>query len=374
MSRTGLGRESGLSAAAITNVVAELLADGLVIEHEPGRGGSVGRPASNIALNDRGAHVLAVQIGAGTLQVAVADLGANLLAERHLQFPARREAASVVADAAELLRDAMTSSGVTPEQVLGIGVGAAGVVDRDQRVNVVSINAGWENIPIAELLEAALDLPTVVDHNVRAMAAAEARYGAGKEAESFLQIYARTGIGIGLILDSRPYRGGSIGSHEIGHMPVAGNTLLCTCGRHGCLETIVADAPVRERLQALGLIGEEDDWPQRWNDLLDQGDVAAFKVVEDLVAALAPAIVSTSELLNPQLVVLGGLLADIGDHLVGPLEARVRELIVPWSRDHVHIQITDHGDRSGLVGAATVALDHFLFGSPLVMPRKANQT
>lgn len=372
MHRSDLRDASGLSAAAVTNVVNDLLDDGLVVERADDGAGArrVGRPAATVSLAGEARHVVAVQIGAGTYQVGVCDLNGSLVASESATFPVREEADVVLADAADAVRRVIRRSGIDTDQLLGVGVGAAGVVDPTRRINLVSANAGWEDVPIADIFERELGIGTIIEHNVRAMAAAEVRYGLGAGYESLAFLYARTGLGLAFVFDGRPYRGGSMGSHEVGHIAVPGAEGRCSCGKTGCLETVVSDRAVLEELgDGLGTSAPGASWAEIWAAAILDGDAHAIEVRDRVVAALAPTIGTIVEMLNPQLIVLGGLLADAGPHIVDPLGDAVRERVTPWMRESVDIRATEFGPDSGLVGAGTIALDHFLFGAPIIQPR-----
>lgn len=373
MSRAQLATASGLSSPAVTNVVAELLAERLVCERSAPRAvnGSnrVGRPGIMVSLDLESRVVLAVQIGAGVLQVGVSDLGGELLASEMKHFAIGSDPADVLDTAAAMLRAALASSGKDVEQVLTIGVGAAGLVDRAQRINLNSPNLAWTNVPMADFFETEFGLPTVVDHNVRAMAMAEAAYGLGQGVESLAFIYIRTGVGAGLVLSGREYRGGTHGSVEFGHIRVVPNGRPCNCGGTGCLETVATDSILRQEVISAGLIdaSNEAEWvSQGLLAGIHHGDVAALRIRDALVDHLAAALIAVINLLNPEVIVVGGLLAELGDEILNPLRDVLPSQVLPIVRDAIRIERTSFDDRAGLVGAATVALASSVFGEPML--------
>lgn len=377
MTRPAISTVSGLSPAAVSNVVGQLIDDGFVADQptldQPTatRQRRVGRPATSVRLVAESKCVLALQVGAGTFQVGLCDLEANLLDSRAERFAVRRPADAVLGDAADALADIMGSTGRSPSDVLGIGVGAAGLVDRTGRHNVVAANSGWLNVPMADLLELRFGVPVTVDHNVRAMATGEARYGHGVETESLIFVYARTGLGLGLVLDGRPYRSGRLGSHEIGHLPIVGAQGQCSCGKQGCLETVVSDIALLDQLRLAGLTTADRVEPHvltAWMAAVDDGERAAVAVRDRFVEALSQGLAVVVELLDPHVIVLGGLLDDCRSILIEPLRRRTAARLTSWTRDGLRIEPTAFGPSSGLIGAATVALDAFLFGAPLREP------
>lgn len=377
MTRPAISAASGLSPAAVSNVVNQLIDDGFVADrpsrdqHVPTVQRPVGRPATTVRLVAESKCVLALQVGAGTFQVGLCDLEANLLDSRVERFAVRRPADEVLGDAADALADIMRSTGRKPADVLGLGVGAAGLVDRTGRHNVVAANSGWRNVPMADLLEFRLGVPVTVDHNVRAMATGEARYGHGVETESLIFVYARSGLGLGLVLDGRPYRAGRLGSHEIAHLPVVDAQGRCSCGKQGCLETVVSDIALLEQLRHAGITTAERLEPHvltAWMAAVADRDLAAVAVRDRFVDALSQGLAVVVELLDPHVIVVGGLLDDCRDILLEPLRRITAARLTSWTRDGLRLEATAFGSSIGLIGAATVALDAFLFGAPLREP------
>lgn len=380
MTRRQLSESSGLSSAAVTNVVAELLEAGLVIDvvPDPDSGSpKLGRPSTNVALAARRHFVLAAQIGAGVLQVGVVDMTSDVLASEQLDFRLPAQPEDVMALAVGMLRRVMSTSGVETSQVLGLGIGAAGLVDAAQRVNLSSQNLGWSDVHMADFFERALDIDVVVDHNVRAMALGEARYGAGQGLESLVFVYSRTGVGAGLILGGREYRGGTHGAAEIGHMRVVPGGVRCNCGGRGCLETVISDIAVKERMLSAGLLDAVPDrndhsWSRDLVDLVNAGDARAISIRDELVEYVASALLNIINLLNPQLIVLGGLLNELSPILIDALQSSIPVQVLPLLRDTIRIQPAHFGADAGMIGAATVALDRFVFGTPLLQAEHAH--
>ncbi len=384
MSRAKLAGASGLSPAAVTNVTADLFESGLVQEDlssppadEPAK---LGRPGTLVSLDHANNVVLCVQIGSGFLQVGVCNLEAKLLASESAKFELPTEPTPVLELAVEMLGRAMAAAGVELTQVLGLGVGAAGIVDKAQRINLSSNNLNWANVAMAEFFESALGVKVVLDHNVRAMAMGEVRYGAGRDLESLAFVYIRSGVGAGLVLGGTEYRGGTHGAVELGHVRVVPGGAACVCGGRGCLETVATDSVIRGQLLAT-VLGKDkasvdrvlgDDWAGWFVESVKAGNSQSIRVRDELVVNLASALLNIIHLLNPQRIVLGGLLSDIGEIVLEPLREVIPPQVMPLVRDSISIECATFGSEAGLIGAATVALDRYVFGSPILELGKAS--
>lgn len=375
LSRADLAARSGLSATTITKVVADLLNAGVVAEAGASLqrigGTRIGRPATDLALVPSAKAVVGVQVGVGTVQLAVCDLLARVRHQTALSFLPRATPDAVLQTILAALTTLLDDAGVDRGDVIGIGIGAPGPVDAAQRVNLLSINLGWRDVRFADHLEDALGIPTVVEHNVRAMAVAEARYGKGREVESLAFVYVRTGVGAGLVMDGQPYRGGTHGVTELGHLRVSAGDRPCPCGSIGCLETVASEGYLTERARGVAVVEPEGALASRLRQgtpclealhrSIDDGDPAALAIVGDAARHLGTGLANLVNLLSPQLIVIGGFFADAGEAGLQALRTAVRPQAFPLLRDAVQIEATSFGLSVGVVGAAAVALDRFFY-------------
>ncbi|MEO3856446.1 ROK family transcriptional regulator [Acrocarpospora sp. B8E8] len=358
--RIELARRLSVSPTTVTKVVARLLDRGVVTEtgvDAPGL--RLGRPRVHVALVPTAAYVIGVQVGVGVVRLGLCDLLGQPRRTTRFDFDvAGTDATVVLGRLAARLGKLMAEAGVTREEVLGVGVAAPGPVDPHRRRNLLSVNLGWRDVAFSDHLEHTLGLPTVVDHNVRAMAVGEARHGGHPDADPLLYVYVRTGVGAGVVIDGKPFRSGGYGVAELGHLRVSDSGRICACGAEGCLETVVSEPRLAERLAALG--NPADAPLRRLAGLAAAGDLGAEAVVEDLVEHLAMGLAFAVNLLNPRLIVLGGMFEDAPAALITRVEEAVRRKAFPVLRDVVRVGRSTLRD-GGVIGGATVALDHFFY-------------
>ncbi|UBU17971.1 ROK family transcriptional regulator [Nonomuraea gerenzanensis] len=357
--RAGLARRLGLSPTTMTKVVAQLLDEGLVSEGATdGPGTRVGRPSTGIRLRPDARQVIGVQVGAGTVRLGLCDLKARARDVRSFGFDVAGEPPErVVARIAE-------AAGVLAEQagdrLLGIGVAAPGPVDPGQRRNVLSVNLGWRDVAFSDPLERALGVPAVVDHNVRAMALAEARYGDTGGADPLLYVYVRTGVGAGLVIGGQPFRTGTHGVTELGHLRVAEHGRPCACGATGCLETVAAEPYLAEQARVL-LARDSADPLADLAAAAEGGDGRAVAVLDEVVDRLATGLASAVNLLNPALIMLGGAFRTAPEPVFDQLRQALRARAFPVLRDAVQVRRATLGPDAGVVGSAAVALDRLFY-------------
>jgi glucokinase-like ROK family protein len=378
-SRAYLAELTGLSTTTISNLVSELLEQGIVTEEgviksAPRQG--AGRPRTSLRLVPEARHAVGLHIGVGHIRVAVADLRANLLNYLSLDHALDRPSREVLLDAAALVDEALSQSGVDRGKVVGVGVGASGLVNPHTGVNVIAPNLGWRDVPLRDWLSQQLALPICVDNNARTMALGEALFGAGQDVHALAFVYARIGVGAGLVVEDRLYRGSAAGAGEIGHttmIPNGGEP--CRCGNSGCLETLVSEpAIVRlaetlaaqdpDGILALHLQGKEGTVIERIFDAARAGDQATRVMLEERACYMGVALANLVNILNPDLIVLGGILAQGQDLLLPTIEKVMRERAFANLGAHVQIRTTGFGPQAGVIGAVALALDTFFYQQP----------
>jgi glucokinase-like ROK family protein len=379
VSRVRLARLTGLSTTTITKLISELLEQGIVAEEgtvmPEGRRGA-GRPRTALRLVPGARHALGIHFGVDRVYVGIADLRANLSSCLSLEHPLTRTPAQVLSETAKLAEKAISQSNIDPVQVMGVGVGASGLVDPHAGINVFAPNLGWRDVPLRDWFADHLDLPVCVNNNVRAMALAEAMFGAGLDVHALAFVYARIGVGAGFVVDGQLYQGSAAGAGEIGHaaiIPEGGAP--CRCGNTGCLETLVSEPAIVHLAEELaerdgaGILAEhlqrgEGSAFDRILAAARAGDTATQAMLAERARYLGIALASLVNILNPELIVLGGIYARGQDLVLPVIEATMRQRAFANLGKWVRLQTATFGPHAGVVGAAALALNAFFYQHP----------
>ena len=379
VSRSHLAELTGLSTTTITNLISELLDQGIVVEdasQKPARPRRVGRPRTLLRLVPEARYAVGIHIGVGSVRVAVANLQAHLVSNLSLDHPLDRPPEEVLGEIARLVDQALSQSGVARDKVVGVGVGASGLVNPHTGVNVMAPNLGWRDIPIRDWLSRQLALPICVDNNARAMALGEALFGIGKQVHALAFVYARIGVGAGFVVGERLYRGSAAGAGEIGHttiVPDGGEP--CRCGNTGCLETLVSEPVIVRLAEALAeqepqgilaghLRNGQGSAIDRILAAARAGDVATRAMLEERACFMGIALANLVNVLNPDLIVLGGLCVQSQDLLLPTIEGVMRKRAFANLGQQVQVQTTCFGREAGVIGAAALALNTFFYQQP----------
>jgi len=353
MSRGELARKTGLSRPTISSVIAELQQSGQIDEIAASAASvGAGRPAALLRLNRKAGAALGIDFGKRHLRVALSDLGHQVLAERREELADDHDASAGVELAAQLVDALLAETGTDRDTLVGAGMGIPGpVTGPEGELGSSTIVPGWVGVRAAEVMSARLGLDVTVDNDANLGALAEWTQGAGRGCQTLVYVKVATGIGAGLIVDGRPFRGAHGTAGELGHTIVDSRGPICRCGNRGCLETLVgAQALLDDLRPSLGEITVA-----HMLDCAAAGDPGCRRVIADAGNAIGGALATLCNLVDPQRIVIGGELAAAGDLLLEPARtALTRGAIASAAR--VELVPGVLGDRGEVLGAIALAL------------------
>jgi predicted NBD/HSP70 family sugar kinase len=356
-SQAEIARATGLSRTTVSKVVAELKETGLVdvLEGKASdpHGIHGGRPSVQLALRDLSTAVVGVDFGHSHVQVAVGDVAHNVLAERRCDLDVNHRATEALDASARMVDEVLAEAGVRRADVVGAGIGIPGPVDRVRgTVGSRTILPGWLGLRIADEMRARLALPVEIENDANLGALAELTWGAGRDCSNFAYIKAATGIGAGIVIDGRLLRGATGTAGEIGHTTLDGAGALCYCGNRGCLETVASGPAI------VHLVGNGGGGLTLGGviDLAAEGDVRCRRAISDAGREIGIAIAGLCNLINPERVVVGGVLSRAGDLVLDPIRASIRRYAVQAASDRVEVVPAVFVERAELLGCLALAL------------------
>ena len=253
-------------------------------------------------------------------------------------------------------------------EIEAIGLGIAGFVDYKRGVVTEAPNHPLRNAPVRDILHGEFGLPVYVDNDANVAALAEARMGAGKGSRYLVHLTLGTGIGGGIILDGRVYRGALGAAAELGHMIILENGPLCNCGARGCLEALASGVAIYRRVEELAMTHNKSPMTEEFlrnsahfaaEDVCryaDSGDRLARNIMEDAGRHLGTGIASLVNIFNPDVVTLSGGLLGCFRHMEEAMRRTFEESAIPISRRHVRILTGILGEDGGALGAALLAI------------------
>lgn len=382
LSRIQLARKTNLSSTTITNLVAELIEQGIVAEDKSApedKQRSVGRPRTGLYLIPDARYVVGVHIGVGLYRIAVMNLRAEIECSKLVDFDKGIPAEDVLRGICDDIHELVSNCNVDRRLILGVGVGASGLVDYQNGINILAPNLDWHQVRIRDYMEMRLGLPVVVENNVRTMALGEAYFGCGREAQSVAFVYGRTGVGAGFVVNHQLFRGSNTGAGEIGHMIlITENGEPCRCGNRGCLETLVSESVIIRRAQEIAEAEQEGTLAKLLADRGDrpmvecvfqaarQGDAAVLQLVNDIGHYLGIALANLVNIFNPELIILGGLFAQAEELILPVARETLNRLAFAGLGEKAKLVTTCFSWRAGVTGAAALALLAFFYRQPVI--------
>ncbi|WMD07254.1 ROK family transcriptional regulator [Streptomyces sp. FXY-T5] len=343
LSRAAVASRIGLTRAAVSTLVDELIRSGLLEELGPERPGRVGRPGSALAVSGRGPAGIGAEVGVDHLAVCAVDLRGATRSRAIRQGANRgRSPGPVLAELTELIRQVLAEAEGEGLRPAGLAVAVPGLVARDARTVVRAPNLGWHDTDLGPLLPA--DLPLTVDNEANFGALAELWLG-DDTPRDFLHVSAEIGIGAAVVVGGGLLRGTRGFAGELGHVPVRPDGPECACGGRGCLEQYAGEEAV---LRAAGLEPDED----RVGLLAGraaEGDEAVRRALRDAGTALGVALTGAVNLLDPESVVLGGELSGLAPWLLPSLRD---ELARRTAGPSCPVSVSGLGPQGPLLGAA----------------------
>lgn len=369
VSRTDIARLSGLSLATVSGIAADFIESGLV--HEMGEGESTGgRKPVLLRLNCQAGFVVGIKLMEQAITGALTDLDAKVLCHRITPLQAQHDVQAVQEVIIAAVEAAIAESRVDRTRVLGIGIGMAGVVDGQAGLCRYSPFFGWRNVEFAQPLADHLGLPVYLENDVNTLTIAEQWFGYGHGVDHFVVVTVGRGIGAGIVVNGQFYRGALGGAGEFGHITVQQDGPPCDCGKRGCLEAVASDPAVVRQARAAIALGEKTTLasvePLTLETIVaaaEAGDVLARRLLADSGRWLGIGIATLVNILNPQLIIVGGEGVRAGEWRFGPMQEAIREHAFNGLADELEIVIESSGDETWARGAACVVLGE-LFKPP----------
>ncbi|WP_410808977.1 ROK family protein [Micromonospora sp. 067-2] len=364
LTRQDLVRSTGLSQPAVSNVVADLIDEGLVAEAGAAESDG-GRPSMLLRVAPRFAFVIGVDVGETRVRVELFDFAMTLLASVEFPLDPARTEPDVVAGHVLAGIDAVTSqAGVVAADVLGVGIGVSGVVEQGSHAVVHAQALGWDRVPLERLIGAGTDLPLHIDNGAKTLGQAEMWFGAGRGARHAVFALVGSGVGAAVVTNGATYRGASSSAGEWGHTTLVYGGRACRCGARGCLEAYVgAEAIIdryREARRGRAVPGEDEESQLAALVAAAATSTTARRVLDETAGYLGAGVANLINLFNPERVVLGGWAAmALGELLPAVREAAGRQALrQPY--EQASIELCRLGVDAVALGAATLPIARFL--------------
>ncbi len=364
ISRADLSRRTGLSRSTISAIVNDLLTTGLIKEAHTGVSTGGRRPII-LEFQDTASLIVGIELGATHIACVLTDLRCAVKARWSAAVPVRDEPELALEKMVAAVRAVLEADGVHASRLLGIGVAVPSPVDSQRPQELLPLVVPkWQGYNITAHLECSFPCPVLIDNDANLGALAELWWGAGPAVKNLAYIKVATGIGAGLIINGRIFRGSAGVAGEIGHTAIDANGARCECGLNGCLTTFIGTQFLLERAaDHARTSGSARPAPKTLDELVDaalDGEPNAVELIRYTGQRLGIGVANMLNLLNPDTVVLGGGITRASDLLVGAVRESVGKMSLAESTSHAEIRVSALDEWAIAVGAATLVLESAL--------------
>lgn len=373
LSRAQLATMTGLNKSTVSSLVEELIERQLV--HETGMNSiGTGRPATLLEINPQAGGIIGVELGVDFVSVAVTNfVGEVLWRDTDLADPADGQE-KTLEKTLKLVDEAIAVCHQKELRILGIGLATPGTVDLNEGVLVFAPNLHWHNVPFRKIFFEHTGLKIFIENDANAAAIAEHLFGIARHSKDFVFVFAGVGIGGGLFLDGKLYRGYNGYAGEIGHSPIMAEPAQrpCHCGNRGCWETYANQYSIIQRVQARLEVKRSSIIPKLLSEqnaplsislikqAADVGDAEAIESFGEAGRAMGQGFAGLINIFNPEKVVLGGPLSMAGQYLLPAIEETVLLHSLPEIDQQAEVVLSTFGTDASLIGAIAIVVNDVL--------------
>jgi glucokinase-like ROK family protein len=367
-SRLELARQAELSPSSITSIVQRLIKKGLVVESEPSTS-QLGRRPIPLRVRGDAAYLVGVDLGSFFLRIVITDINGEIIYRSQTRTEMNVGRERVLEKAFLCIRQAIREANIAPTLIKGIGIAHSGVIDSEAGVVLSYPRPGqmteWKNVPLREIFQKEFDLPCMLEDSVRTTTIAERTFGAGRDLSNFLYLEAGMGIGAGIFIDGKIYRGAGGRAGEFGHITVNESGPLCSCGNTGCLETVASCGAIIQNVKAAIEKGIDSKIRELAGGDLEKisieliaraaeaDDSLAYRVLQRSASYIGIGLANLVNLLNPKVVIFGGaLFREIPQLIADPLRRIIKQRSLEKSAQEVQLVVSTLGGEASALGAA----------------------
>ena len=368
MSNTEIIKYVKLSTPKIISLLNELKNEGLI--EELGQGNSSGGRRPNLYGNKEDAfYIVSISINIYKTSVSIFNARNQKITDEHILPLTISHGTSIIDPIVEFTENIIRDSQIPREKILGIGIEMPGLVDSQTGINKTYMNS---DLPVGDLFRNKFGLDVLIENDAKARAFAELRFGAAHSKRNVLAIHMDWGIGLGIIVNGKLYKGRDGFAGEFGHLPMVDNGILCRCGKRGCLETIASGTAVAlmviEEMKAghssmLGQLVDEDLEKIEIRKVVQaatMGDQYSISILANAGHWLGKGLAYLIQIFNPELIILGGRMAEAHQFILPPIQQAIQIFCNPELGNNIQIEVSELGSQAGIQGVAALLLEHVL--------------
>lgn len=368
MTNTDLGKFVKLSTPKIISLLNELKEEGLV--EELGQGNSSGGRRPNLYGNKEDAfYIIGISINIYKTSVSIFNAKNQKVTDDHILTLTISHGTTIIDPIVEFTEKVIQEKQIPREKILGIGIEMPGMVDSSTGINKTYMVS---DRPVAEIFSEKFGMEVLIENDAKTRAFAELRFGLAHSKKNALVIHLDWGVGLGIIVNGKLYKGRDGFAGEFGHLPMVDNGMLCKCGKQGCLETIASGTAIA-RMAKEGIktgrssfLGNLIDPEQENNEIRNvvqaatMGDQYSISILANVGHWLGKGFAYLIQIFNPELIILGGRMSEANQFILPHIQQAIQIFCNPELGNEVEIKVSELGSQAGIQGVAALFLEHIL--------------
>ncbi len=363
-------KQTGLTAPSVSRLVKSLISEEGLVKHSGIGHSNGGRPPFFYDFNGSGRYIIGIDVGATYIRAVLSNLDAEILYELEVLTEREKGYESVIQKLTDIIGRLSNRKGIDSGNIMGIGIGVAGLIDKKKQNINFSPDFQWENVSFYDDLVKNSNIPIYIDNSTRLMALGELGYGIGKRCDNFIVVNVGHGIAAGIVMDGETISGSFGHSGEFGHMTINPcSEIVCECGQRGCLEALSSGRRIaetgRERCFESPLLVEYCDRninkidAKMIADAARSGDRVANEILDSAIDNLCLGIRNLVNLLDPEMILIGGGVSLNGEIFFNKLALHMEGKLMP-TKANINIVPVTFGENSTIMGALTLVLHKVL--------------
>ncbi|HZL10999.1 MAG TPA: ROK family protein [Prolixibacteraceae bacterium] len=368
MTNTDLGKYVKLSTPKIISLLNELKAEGLI--EELGQGNSSGGRRPNLYGNKEDAfYIVGISINIYKTSVSIFNAKNQKITDDQILPLTISHGTTIIDPIVKFTENIIQEKQIPHDKILGIGIEMPGMVDSETGINKTYMVS---DRPVAEVFQEKFGMEVLIENDAKARAFAELRFGLAQSKRNVLAIHLDWGIGLGIIVNGKLYKGRDGFAGEFGHLPMVDNGILCKCGKQGCLETIASGTAI-SRMAIEGMkAGRSSFLSQLVDDDLGKieirkvvqaatmGDQYSISILANVGHWLGKGFAYLIQIFNPELIILGGRMSEANQFILPPIQQSIQSFCNPELSNEIEIKVSELGSQAGIQGVAALLLEQVL--------------
>jgi len=368
MTNTDLGKFVKLSTPKIISLLNELKTEGFV--EELGQGNSSGGRRPNLYGNKEDAfYIIGISINIYKTSVSIFNAKNQKVSDDHILTLTISHGTSIIDPIVDFTENVIREKQIPREKILGVGIEMPGMVDSETGINKTYMVS---DKPVADVFSKKFGMEVLIENDAKTRAFAELRFGLAHTKKNVLAVHLDWGIGLGIIVNGKLYKGRDGFAGEFGHLPMIDNGILCKCGKQGCLETIASGTAIARianegikngRSSFLENLNNTDQETIEFGEVIQSaimGDQFSISILANVGHWLGKGLAYLIQIFNPELIILGGRMTEASQFILPPIQQAIQIFCNPELGNEIEIKVSELGSQAGIQGVAALFLEHAL--------------